>query len=101
MSGENDQMIGMIVLKYLIINFIEAKSSNRVPTELLPPAAFAVGSNQTLSNCSVAFFTKSLLLLRTPASKLRVFSPFIPSPAPVRLAEPTYAVFKSKTMILK
>lgn len=45
MSGENDQMIGMIVLKYLIINFIEAKSSNRIPTELLPPASVAVGSH--------------------------------------------------------
>lgn len=97
-------------------------TSNRVSTKLLPLTSFAVGSHtsyarlherklltfalarkriQTQSNCSAAFFTKSLLLLRTPASKLRVFLPFIPRPAPVRFAEPTKAVFKSKTMILK
>lgn len=44
---------------------------------------------QTSSNWVAAFLTNPLLLLKTPASKLRVFSPFMPSPAPVKFAEPT------------
>ena len=86
------------------------KLSDRVSAELFSFTGFAVGAHtsyarlherklltfalarkriQTLSNCSAAFFTNFLLVLRIPASKLRVFSPFMPRPAPVRFAEPT------------
>ena len=42
----------------------------------------------TSSNCCIALSTRSGSVVSMPDSKLRVFSPFIPSPAPVRFAEP-------------
>lgn len=58
---------------------------------------FSLNANDAETAC----FTNALLLLKMPVSKFLVFLPFIPSPAPVRSDEPTYAVFKSKMMILK
>ena len=43
---------------------------------------------QTLSRWSAAASTKEGSSVRIPASKLRLPSPFMPMPAPVRLAEP-------------
>lgn len=42
---------------------------------------------QTLSNCSTAFFSNSLLLIKISASKLCVFSPFMPILVLVRLVD--------------
>ena len=42
----------------------------------------------TASNWSAAASTSAGASVRMPASKLRVVAPFMPSPAPVRLAEP-------------
>lgn len=42
----------------------------------------------TASNWSAAASTNVGSSVRIPASKLRVEAPFMPSPAPVRLAEP-------------
>ena len=56
---------------------------------------------QTESKWSMAASTRSGSSVRIPASKLRVRTLFIPRPAPVRFAEPMYAVLRSKMIILK
>jgi hypothetical protein len=43
---------------------------------------------QTSSNWFIIAFIISGLVVTNPDSKLRVFSPLMPNPAPVRFAEP-------------
>ena len=49
----------------------------------------------------MAASTRAGSSVRIPASKFRVVAPFMPIPAPVRLAEPMYATLQSKMIILK
>ena len=55
----------------------------------------------TSSNWFMACSTICGSSVSIPASKLRVVSAFMPMPAPVRLALPTYTSLQSKTIILK
>ena len=66
------------------------------------PDGFAAGAfRQTESNCSTSGSTSTGLSVSTPFSKLRFFSDFTPIPAPVRFAEPKYALTPSTMMHLK
>ena len=56
---------------------------------------------RTLSNCSQTASIIYASPVRIPTSKLRRLLLFIPMPAPVRFAEPMYAVSKSNISILK
>ena len=66
------------------------------------PDGFAADTfRQTASNCSTSGSTSAGSSVRTPFSKLRFFTHFAPIPAPVKLAEPKYALRPSTMMHLK
>ena len=66
------------------------------------PDGFAAGAfRQTESDCSTSGSTSAGSSVRTPFSKLRFFTLFAPIPAPVKLAEPKYALHPSTMMHLK
>lgn len=53
----------------------------------------------TESKMSAALWTSVSSLVSNPASKLRLLALFMPMPAPVRFAEPTYTVALSNTIL--